>query len=78
MAVLVVGRAFLRVRQHFVGFLGFLEFLLGRLARITLVAVGVVFHRKLAIRLLDVFVRGVFGDAQNFVKISFSHGCQTI
>jgi hypothetical protein len=29
MAMLVVGRAFLRVRQHLVGFFGFLEFFFG-------------------------------------------------
>ena len=78
-AMLVVGRAFLRVRQHFIGFFGFLEFLFRHLAGVALVAVRVVFHRKLAIRLLDVFFRGVFGNTQDFVKVSFSsHGCQTV
>ena len=77
--MLVVGRALLRVRQHFIGFLGFLELVFGHFARITLVAVRVVFHRKFAIRLFDVFVRGVFRNTQNFVKVSFScHGCPTV
>jgi hypothetical protein len=73
-AVLVVGRLLLRVGKHFVGLFGLLEFLFGGLGRITLVAVGVVLHRQLAIRLLDLVVRGVLGHAQHFVKIAFCHG----
>jgi hypothetical protein len=76
MAVLVVGRAFLRVRQHLVGFLGFLELGLGVLGRITLVAVRVVLHRLLAIGLLDFFFAGVLGNAQRFVIVTFCHVAQ--
>jgi hypothetical protein len=53
-AVLVVGGAFLGVREDFVGFLGFLEFLLGR--RIVRIAVRVVLHGQLAVGLLDLVV----------------------
>ena len=73
-AMLVVGRALLRVRQHLVGFLGFLELFFRAFGCIPLVAVRVVLHRMFAISLLDFFIRRVFGDAQNFVVISFCHG----
>src|SRR3989344_2507565 len=73
-AVLVVGRTFLRVGEHLVGLFGLLELLFGRLGCVTLVAVRVVLHRQLAIGLLDFFVRGVLGNAQDFVKVSFGHG----
>jgi hypothetical protein len=53
-AVLVVGRTFLAVRQDFVGFLGFLEFLLG--ARVVRIAVRMVLHGQLAVGLLDLVV----------------------
>jgi hypothetical protein len=72
-AVLVVGRALLRVGQHLVGFLGLLEALLGRLRRRTLVAVRVVLHRQLAISLLDLFVGRVLGDAEHLVVVAFCH-----
>ena len=72
--VLVVSGFFLGVREHLVGLFGLLEFLFGGLGRITLVAVGVVLHRQLAIRLLDLVVAGVLGHAQHFVKIAFGHG----
>ena len=55
-AVLVVGRFFLRVRQHFVGLFGLFESLFGGLGRVALVAVRVVLHRQLAIRLFDFVV----------------------
>jgi hypothetical protein len=76
-AVLVVGRLLLRVRQHLVGLFGLLELLFGALGGITLVAVRVVLHRQLAIRLLDLVVRSVLGYAQHFVKIAFGHGGQS-
>ena len=76
-AVLVVGRLLLRVRQHLVGLFGLLELLFGALGGITLVAVRVVLHRQLAIRLLDLVVRSVLGHAQHFVKVAFGHGGQS-
>ena len=51
-AVLVVGRALLRVGQDLVGFLRFLEVLLG--IRVIRIAVRMPFHGELAVRLLDV------------------------
>jgi hypothetical protein len=74
-AVLVIGRALLRVAQHLVGFLDLLELFFGGLGGITLVAVRVVLHRQLAIRLLDFVVAGGLGHAQDFVKVSFGHDC---
>ena len=73
-AVLVVGRFFLRVGQDLVGLFGFFEFFFGRRRRFTLVAVGVVLHRELAISLFDLVFRSVLGHAQHFVKIAFRHG----
>ena len=64
-AVLVVGRALLRVGQHLVGLLGLLELLLGLLRIVALVAVGVVLHRQLAIGLLDVVLGGVLRHAED-------------
>ena len=56
MAVLVVRRPFLRVRQHLISLFQLFEFGFGFLGVVTLIAVGVVFHRQFAIRLFDVFV----------------------
>jgi len=74
MAMLIVGGALLRVRQHLVGFLGLLELLLRDFGGITLVAIRVVLHRMLAISLLYFFIRGVLGNTQDFVVVSFGHG----
>ena len=73
-AVLVVGRALLRVGQHLVGFLGLLELLLGLLVVVALVAVRVVLHRQLAIGLLDLLVGGVLRDAEHLVVVALCHG----
>jgi hypothetical protein len=73
-AVLVVRRLLLRIRQHLVGFLALLELLLGGLRAVTLVAVRVVLHRQLAISLLDVVVGGVLRHAEDFVVVAFAHG----
>jgi len=73
-AVLVVGRLLLRIREHLVGLLGLLELLLGRLRAVTLVAVRVVLHRELAIGLLDVVVGRTLRQAKDFVVIAFAHG----
>ncbi len=71
-AVLVVGGPLLAVREHLVGLLGLLELVLGLL--VARIAVRVVFHRELAISLLDVVVAGVLRDAQNLVIITLRHG----
>jgi len=75
MAVLVVGRALLAVREHFVGLLDLLELLFGLLRLVTLVAVRVVLHGQLAVGLFDLIVRGRLGDAEDFVIVAFGHGC---
>ena len=73
-AELVVLLTLLGVVQHLVSLGGLLECLLGCL--VAGVAVGVVFDGQLAVGLLDVVFRGVLGDAQYLVVISFlCHGC---
>ena len=55
-AVLVVGGALLRIRQHLVGLFGLFEFDLGLFGRFTLVAVGVELHCQLAVGLFNFLV----------------------
>ena len=55
-AVLVVGSALLRVRQHLVGLFGLFEFAFGLFGRFTLVAVGVELHCQLAVGLFNFLV----------------------
>jgi hypothetical protein len=69
--VLVVGRTLLRVGEDLVGFLDFLEVLLG--LGIVRIAVRMVLHRQLAVGLLDFFIGCVAIDAENVVKVAFSH-----
>jgi hypothetical protein len=71
--VLIVSGTFLRVRQHLVGFFDLFEFDFCVFGIVALMAIGVVLHRQFAIRLFDLFVRGVLGDTQYFVKVSFCH-----
>jgi hypothetical protein len=70
-AVRVVGRALLAVGEHLVGFLHLLEFRLGVL--VVRIAVRVVLHRELPVRLLDLVVGGVPVHAENFVVVPLSH-----
>jgi hypothetical protein len=70
-AVLVIGGTFLSVGQDFVCFLCFLELVFRFLA--VRIAVRVVLHRQLAVRLLDLVVRGIPVDAEDFVKVAFCH-----
>jgi hypothetical protein len=67
-AVLVVGGALLRVGEDLVGFLGLLE-LLFRLW-VVRIAVGMVLHGQLAVGLLDVLIRSVAVDAEDFVVVA--------
>src|SRR5206468_7209262 len=67
----VVGRALLIVLQDVIGFADFLEPNLG--GGIAVVAVGMMFFRKLAIRTFDRLRRGVTFDAQNFVIATLVH-----
>ena len=71
-AVLVVGGAFLRVAQDFVGMAEFLEIFLGNL--VARVFVRVKFHGLLAVGFFDFVVARVLIDAENFVIVAFSHG----
>ena len=64
----VVRRALVPVRQNLVGLLALLEARLG--LGIARIAVGVMFHRKAPIRLLDVRLGGVLGHPQNFVVVA--------
>ena len=73
MAVLVVRGPLLRVAQHLVGLLGLLEFFLGLLRAVPLVAVGMEFHRQLAIGLLDLVVGRILRDAENGVVVALCH-----
>jgi hypothetical protein len=72
-AMLVIGGAFLGVRQHLVGLFGLFELVFSHFGAVTLIAVRVVLHRQFAIRLFDLFLRGVFGNTQSFVIVSFGH-----
>jgi hypothetical protein len=67
-AVLVVGGALLRVGEDLVGFLGLLELLL-RLG-VVRIAVRMVLHGQLAVGLLDLVVRSVAVDAEDFVVVA--------
>ena len=70
-AVLVVQRTLLRVRQHFVGLLGLLEFLLRR--RIVRAAVRVVLHRQAAKGFLQIAFGDRALDTQDLVVITLAH-----
>src|SRR5689334_11759591 len=69
MAVLVIAFALLRVAEHAIGFRSLLE-LLFRL-RIVGVAVRMVLHGQLAVRALDLLLRGRTGHAEDFVIVAF-------
>src|SRR5690606_5063017 len=55
------------------GLLGLLEALFRLLRPVTLVAVGVVLHRELAISLLDLVLAGVLRHSQDVVVIALCH-----
>jgi len=71
-AVLVVGSLLLSVGEHLVGLFGLLELVFRFLA--VRIAVRVVLHRELAIRLLDLVVARVLTHPEHFVVITFCHG----
>ena len=73
MAVLVIGRALLRIGQHLVGLLGLLEALFRLLRPVALVAIGVELHGQLAVGLLDVVLGRVFRHAEDFVVVALCH-----
>ena len=76
MAVPVVGRAFLRIAQHAIGFRCLLELVFG--VRVFGVAVGVVQQRQLAVGGLDLLLAGVPAHAENLVVVSFRHGIHRV
>ncbi len=65
----IVGRAFLIVRQHIVGFAEFLEFLFG--VRVVRIFVRMKLYRELAIGAFNLVARRLAIDAQDFVVIAF-------
>ena len=71
MAEPVVGLTLARVGKHLVGLFDLLELFLRILA--VRVAVGVKLHGELAVRLLDLVVRGVFRQAEHFVVVTLRH-----
>jgi hypothetical protein len=71
MAELIVGGAFARVGQYFIGLLGLLEILLGLL--VVGIAVGVILHGEAPVGLFQFLVAGIAGHAQYFVVIAFCH-----
>ena len=76
MTVLIISRAFLAVRENFVGLFGFLEVFFS--FRVVRVAVRVMFHGQLAVGLLDFVIGGVTIDAENVVKVAFCHGFESV
>ena len=73
MPVTVVGGPLLLIGEHFVGFFRLLELGLGVFT--VRISVRVVFHRQLAIRLLELLFGGVFREAEHLVEIPFRHRC---
>jgi hypothetical protein len=73
MAESIVQAAFLRIGEHRVG----LGRLLERLLRLVIsgIAVGMMLQRKLAVRALDLLIRGLTLDAQDLVVITLAHAC---
>ncbi len=72
-AELVVGRPLLRVLQDLVGLVHFLETLFGAL--VTLIAIGVILLRQLAVRAFDRRVVRVARHSQRFVIVTLCHYC---
>ena len=73
-AVLIITGALAVVGEHFVGFSAFLEANFRLRLAVAIVAVGVILHRQPAIRALNLFAAGGFGDAEDFVIVSLDSG----
>ncbi len=71
MAKAIIGGALLIVFEDVVSFGEVLELLLGTL--VAGIAVGVMLHRELAISPLELVGARRFGDAEDLVKVLFSH-----
>src|SRR3954470_11443434 len=75
MPVTIVERALLGIGHDRVGFRRFLETLLGGV--VAGIAIRVVLQRQLAIRALDLLIRGFPRDAEDLVIISLAHPLAT-
>ena len=73
LAELIVTAAFFAVGEDFVGLLDGFEFLFRFL--IIGIAVGMVFHRQLAVGLFDFVIGGIAGDTEGLIIILIAHGC---
>ena len=71
MAKLIVGSAFMRIRQDFVGLFGFFKHLLR--FNITRIPIRVIFHSQLAIGFLDGTFIGIAADTEHFIVIALTH-----
>lgn len=71
LAVAVISRTFLGIREHGIGFAHLLELFLSGL--VAVVAVRVVLHRQTAIRLFDFVFRGTAGYSEYLVIVLISH-----
>src|SRR4029450_8633755 len=71
MAEAGIGRPLLIVLEDVIGFAEFLEFLLRR--RIAVIAVGVILHGELAVRLLERLKIGVLAHPQRRIIILLRH-----
>jgi hypothetical protein len=67
---MIVGRALLRIAQHFVGFLQLFELVLGVLF---LAHIRMVFARQFAVRELHLIRVGAAGHTENLVVILVLH-----
>jgi len=75
-AKLIVHLPLLGVGQYVVGFLHLLElFFRGFVAG---VKVGMIFTREFPVGLPDFFLRGLAGDAQQFVVVLFASRCHRV
>src|SRR5260370_4072151 len=70
MAEAIIGRALVRVLEHFIGFVDLLEFALAAVAGI---AVGMILHGELAKRGLELRIAAGARDLQNLVVAALGH-----
>jgi hypothetical protein len=71
MAVLIVSGSFLRVAEGFVSFSKFFEFVFRRL--VSRVLVRMILEGELAIGFLDLLLRSLPLQAENFIIVPFRH-----
>ena len=75
-SVTIVSRTLVFIGENFIRLFGLFEFLFGFLA--IGIAVGMVFHRQLAIGLFQVLIRCVFGNTKGFVEVAFCHDLRLV